>query len=159
MSSRSFYELFDSKADLVAEVARSLAEAFIQRWDEIFEATDDLVLNIDRGLHAYLELFRVAHVDLDHLRGKAGTIVRNVRRATVQEIGARMTKELQRAYERGELGSPPDPVRVEILLNGIVGVSFRYYSDGRRDALQALHPAIVALVRDSLLQRRSRATS
>lgn len=152
MSSRSFYELFDSKADLVAEVVQSLSERFLQRWDEIVQETDDLALRMDRGLRAYLELFRVAHVDLEHLGGQAGQMVREIRRATVRDVTVRMLDALQGAYERGELQRPPDPVRVELLFTGIEGLSFRYYSDDRREALRSLHPALMAIMTEALLE-------
>lgn len=153
MSSRSFYELFDSKADLVAEVVRSLGQGLVQRLDEIFAETRDLGERIDRGLRAYLDIFRVAHVDLEHLSGEAGVVVRDVRRATVRDITERMTEALRAAHERGEIERPPDPVRVELLFTGIEGLSIRYYSEGRRDELRALHPLLVALVSEGLGMR------
>lgn len=159
MSSRSFYELFDSKADLVAEVVRTLGQGLVEHLDEIFAETEDLGERIDRGLRAYLDIFRVAHVDLEHLGGEAGVVVRDVRRATVRDIAARMTEALRGAHARGEVARAPDPVRVELLFTGIEGLSIRYYSEGRRDELRALHPLLVELVSEGLLGRGPEPTS
>lgn len=54
MFSRSFYELFDSKADLVAEVAQQQWQWLSDTLKAVFEETEDPLERIDRGLRTYL---------------------------------------------------------------------------------------------------------
>ena len=91
--------------------------------------------------------------------GAAGVVIRDVRRATVRDIAARMTEALRVAHERGEIPRPPDRVRVELLFTGIEGLWIRYYGEGRREELRALHPVRMAFVIEGLLGARAAPTS
>ena len=52
---------------------------------------------------------------------------------------------LEFLYERGEIARVPPRAAVELLLTGIEGMSFRYYSEGRREDLLALHPVLLSV--------------
>jgi hypothetical protein len=52
---------------------------------------------------------------------------------------------LEFLYQRGEIKQVPPRAAVELLLTGIEGMSFRYYSEGRREELLALHPVLLAV--------------
>jgi AcrR family transcriptional regulator len=146
MSSRSFYEFFDSKDDLVAAVVQEQGRAFIRRLQEIFEKANDPLERIDRGLRAYLDLFTAWPVDLERMGGRAGARVREARRGFVREITEMVVRELALLHAAGRVSRLADPVGVELILTGIEGISFRYYSEGRIGELQALRSAFVDLL-------------
>jgi AcrR family transcriptional regulator len=146
MSSRSFYEFFDSKEDLVAEVVQQQGQWLIDEIKAVLEQTEDPLERIDLGLRAYLSLFSVPTIDLDRLAGAAGERVREARRLYVREITDMVVRALSVAQESGLVSRVPDRLGVELILTGIEGLSFRYYAAGRGAELLELHPAILALL-------------
>ena len=146
MSSRSFYEFFDSKEDLVAEVVQQQGQWLVGAIEAVFEETDDPLERIDRGLRAYLSLFSVPTIDLDRLAGAAGDRVRAVRLRYVRELADAVFRVLTEIHEQGQSSRPPDRLGVELILTGIEGLSFRYYAAGRGAELVELHPSFMALL-------------
>jgi AcrR family transcriptional regulator len=146
MSSRSFYEFFDSKEDLVAEVVQQQGQGLIDGLKTVVEKTEDPLERIDHGLRLYLGLFSGSTIDLDRLAGAAGDQVRGVRRRYVREITDMLFDGLALAHERGLVSRPPDRLSIELVLTGIEGLSFRYYAAGRGAELLDLHPAFRAIL-------------
>ena len=146
MSSRSFYEFFDSKEDLVAEVVQQQGKWLIEALAAVFEQTEDPFERIDLGLRAYLRLFSVPTIDLDRLAGAAGDRVRQARLLYVREIADVIFRLLSEIHEKGQSSRPPDRLGVELILTGIEGLSFRYYAAGRGAELLELHPSFLALL-------------
>jgi AcrR family transcriptional regulator len=146
MSSRSFYEFFESKEDLVAEVVQQQGQWLIDTLKAVFVQTEDPLERIDRGLRAYLGLFSVPTIDLDRLAGAAGDRVREARRLYVREITDMVVRELSLAHDSGLVSRVPDRLSVELILTGIEGLSFRYYAAGRGAELVELHPVFLALL-------------
>jgi len=146
MSSRSFYEFFDSKEDLVAEVVQQQGKWLIEALAAVFEQTEDPFERIDLGLRAYLSLFSVPTIDLDRLAGAAGDRVRQARLLYVREIADVIFRLLSEIHEKGQSSRPPDRLGVELILTGIEGLSFRYYAAGRGAELLELHPSFLALL-------------
>lgn len=142
MSSRSFYEFFDSKEDLVASVVSVAGKAVVARFQEILAETEDPVERIDRGLQLFLDLFSQLPVDLESLGGAAGREVRSARRDYVREAIQLVLGELSVAHEKGVIPSKPNHVFVELVLTGVEGMAFRYHSEGRQSELRDLHPVI-----------------
>jgi AcrR family transcriptional regulator len=151
MSSRSFYDFFDSKEDLVAEVVQERGQWLIDALKALFEQTDDPFERTDRGLHAYLRLFAIPTMDLDRLAGAAGDRILEGRRHYLQEITDMIVRELSRHHESGRVSQAPDRLIVELVLTGIEGLSFRYHAAGRGAELVELHPAILKLLARALL--------
>jgi AcrR family transcriptional regulator len=151
MSSRSFYEHFDSKEDLVASVVQEAGQELLDDLRALFEQVEHPVERIDRGLRLFLDLFGRVPVDIETLGGSAGQRVREVRRDTVREITDLVLAELVLWHESGHTAKPPDPVYVELVLTGIEGMAFRYYSEDRRDELSQLHPTIMELLQRAFL--------
>ena len=118
MSSRSFYEFFDSKEDLVASVVSVAGKAVVARLQAIFGETQDPVERIDLGLQLFLDLFSQLPVDLESLGGAAGREVRAARRDYVREAIQLVVGELAVAHEQGVISSRPNHVFVELLLTG-----------------------------------------
>jgi AcrR family transcriptional regulator len=146
MSSRSFYDHFASKDDLVAEIVRDQGRRLLDRLREIFRETKDDRARVERAVRAYLELFPVGTVDLERLGGEAGQRVREVRQTVVTEMTDLVHRQYQHAYERGIVARLPERSEVELLLTGVEGLSFRYYSEGRREELLGLHPVFWRLL-------------
>lgn len=151
MSSRSFYEFFDSKEDIAAEVVDVIARGLVARFQKVLAETEDPIERISRMLETYLGLFPSIRFDLDQIGGAAGQRVREVRRTYVAQIARTATRELKLAHERGQIPRSPDPIAVDLIIHGIEGLSFRYFAEGRTDELAALHPRFVDLLVRALL--------
>jgi AcrR family transcriptional regulator len=116
MSSRSFYEHFQSKDDLFASVANLIGKAFVGSLRSIFAETADPRVRIDRGLHAFFDLFSQMPIDLESLGGNAGQAVRDARRESVREITDLVLRELKVMREQGRVAEAPDRASVELIL-------------------------------------------
>ena len=151
MSSRSFYEFFDSKEDIAAECVDAIARGLVARFQTVLADTEEPIERISRMLETYLSLFPSIRFDLDRIGGAAGQRMREVRRTYVTQIAQTATRELQLAHERGQIPRRPDPIAVDLIVHGIEGLSFRYFAEGRTDELAALHPRFVDLLVRALL--------
>jgi AcrR family transcriptional regulator len=143
MSSRSFYDHFVSKEDVVAEIVREQGRRLMGNLEAIYRDTKDEVERVDRSILAYLELFPAGSVDLERLGGDAGQRVREVRENYVGAVTDLVLEQFQRAFARGVVARVPERVELELVLTGIEGLSFRYYSEGRRDELLRLQPLLL----------------
>jgi AcrR family transcriptional regulator len=152
MSSRSFYELFASKEDLVAEYVERAAEGLVKRLREVSEATEDPIERIDLSVRTFIEILPAIRLDLDALGGEAGRRTRDARKNAVREISRFIVRDLERAHREGHLPSPPDPVAVELLMTGVETMSLRYFGEGRGAELEQLRPSFVAVLARSVLR-------
>ncbi|NNL67212.1 MAG: TetR/AcrR family transcriptional regulator [Myxococcales bacterium] len=146
MSSRSFYQFFESKEDVVVEVIHAVMGAFLRNLEAVFAATEDPIERIDRGTAAALEIFVGATLDLHALGGAAGARATEARTHYVRRISAMITRELGLAHERGQVAAPPDPAAVELLVTGVEGVGLRFMAEGRSEELRRLHPVLMGLL-------------
>ncbi len=146
MSSRSFYDHFVSKEGIVAEIVRDRGRVLIGTLEEIYRSTKNDVERVDRALRAYLELFPAETVDLEKIGGEAGQRVREMRDHYIESITDLVVAQYQRAHERGLVARVPARFEVELLLTGLAGLSFRYYSEGRRAELIELQPELLSLL-------------
>jgi AcrR family transcriptional regulator len=145
MSSRSFYEHFASKEDLVAAIVEELGARLLAELEAILGApSEDLRDQTDRALRAFLELLPTAAIDLERLGGNAGRRVGEVRRLLVQAITDVVLRHMERLHGEGRLPRAPARPAVELVLTGIEGLGLRYYGEGRRDELLALRPVLLA---------------
>jgi AcrR family transcriptional regulator len=143
MSSRSFYDHFVSKEDLVAELVRDQGRRLVGNLEQIFRETKDDYERADRAMRAYLELFPAGTVDLERLGGEAGQRVREVRQKYVIALTELVLRQYERAFGRGAIARVPPRAAIELVLTGIEGLSFRYYSEGRREELLGLQPVLL----------------
>ena len=147
MSSRTFYDYFESKDELVAEMFLSQARRFVAELIEISRRTREPVARCDQALEAYFELFPAAStIDFERLGGAAGERVRAERRRCVNLIADEIVSDLERSRAHGALTRAPDRARIELILTGIEGLSLRYYSEGRYAEFAALRPMIRELL-------------
>jgi|GEM_PF-1782645 len=144
MSTRSFYEHFASKEDLVAAIVEEIAERLLVELEAILaEPADDLASQSDAALRAFLERLPTAAIDLERLGGNAGRRIGEVRRRLVQAITDLLLRHLERLHREGRLVREPTRPAVELVLTGIEGLALRYYGDGRREELLAMRPALL----------------
>jgi AcrR family transcriptional regulator len=148
MSTRSFYEFFDSKEDLVAELARERAETFLRRMQEVLQDADDFMLAIDRLLYTFLRDLPVVLLDLEKLGGAAGQRVREIRNHYRNEIMSLLAEAISNMEARGVIERQPSPMTLILVLAGIEGITMGYQSEGRREDLLALHPALLEAIRE-----------
>jgi AcrR family transcriptional regulator len=147
MSSRTFYDHFDSKDDLVAEMFLTQARRFVASLMEIARRTRGPVARCDQALEAYFELFPAATtIDFERLGGAAAERIRTERRRCVNLITDGIFSELERLHASGGIAKPPDRARIELILTGIEGLSLRYYSEGRTAEFAKLRPMIRELL-------------
>jgi AcrR family transcriptional regulator len=146
MSTRSFYEFFDSKEDLVAALASERAETFLKQMADVLQDSDDFILAIDRLLYTFLRDLPVVLIDLEKLGGAAGQRVREIRNHYRNEIMALLTRAIESMVERGILERQPNPMSLILVLTGIEGIAIGFQSEGRREDLMALHPALLEAV-------------
>jgi AcrR family transcriptional regulator len=149
MSSRSFYQLFDSKDDLLVAYVEQTAQSLVADLAAVLAEERDPLTCVERALGLYLDIFSsVIQMDLEGLGGAAGRRVRQVRSDSVREISRAIYEQLGNAHEDGRIAREPDRVTVELVVTGIEGISFRYLARGRTRELKRLRPTFVsALVR------------
>jgi AcrR family transcriptional regulator len=147
MSSRSFYDHFDTKEDLVVEIFLSQARRFLAELMEIVRTTRGPVACCDLALGAFCELFPAATViDFENLGGAAGERIREERRRCVNLITDAIVREIERLRAHGAVATAPDRARIELVVTGIEGLSMRYYSEGRHAELVKLQPMMRELL-------------
>src|SRR4029453_2251815 len=117
MSSRSFYEHFESKEDLVASIVDELGARLLQELRAILaEPEQDAQAQTEGGLRAFLELLPSARVDVEQLGGEAGRRIGEVRRRLVQAITDLVHAHLGRLHARGTISRTPARVEVELIM-------------------------------------------
>lgn len=146
MSSRSFYELFGSKDDLVAAYVDRAAVGLVRNLRTVWLQSSDPLQRIDRGVEAFLEILPGIRVDLDEIGGEAGRRTREARKNAVREVSRLVVVDLQRAYEDGRLAEPPDPMTVELVMTGLETMILRYFAEGRRSELAQLRQTFTQLL-------------
>lgn len=139
MSSRSFYEFFDSKEELVIALAKERADTFLEQMLEALRATDDLDVGVDNVLRVFLENLPVVLLELESLSGTTGKQVRDVRSHYRGEISRIMVEEIARLAGAGVIESVPSPMALSLVIAGIEGIVIRYHGEGRREDLLALY--------------------
>ena len=147
MSSRTFYDHFESKDELVAEIFMTQARGFVAKLMEIAQRVRGPVERCDLALEAFFERFPAATtIDFERLGGAAGERVRAERRRCVNLIADGIVSDLERMHSNGAMTHPPDRARIELVLTGIESMSIRYYSEGRTGELALLRPMMRELL-------------
>ncbi|MCL4685206.1 TetR/AcrR family transcriptional regulator [Myxococcota bacterium] len=146
MSSRSFYEHFESKEDLLLALIHETGREIVAQLEKIFASVEQPRDRIDHGLAAYLRAFAGTPLDLEKLGEGASGRVQKLLRHYVQEITVRVVRELESLFAEGVIQHAPDPLAVEVLLLGLLGVASRFVAEGRADELVTLQPRLSALL-------------
>ena len=143
MSSRSFYDYFDTKEDLLLELIHEAGRTLLTDFEQIFASAADPPELIKRAVAAYLAAFAGTPLDLEKLGESASKPVQRQLRDIVRKVGVVVARELERQHALGTMTRRADPVELEILLLGLLGLASSYVADGRREELASLQPNIV----------------
>jgi AcrR family transcriptional regulator len=146
MSSRSFYDHFESKEDLLVALIHETGSEILAELDRVFVSEPDHAVRVDRALDAYLAAFAGTPLDLEKLGESASGRVQKLLRHYVREISVRVEQELQRVWREGVIRREPDPLVLEVLLLGLLGLASRYVAEGRADELASLKPRLGAFL-------------
>lgn len=147
MSSRSFYQHFSSKEDLIAQLVEDVGAEILAAVEADFrEPLADPVAQTARALGTFLERLPAVAIDLTRLEGTiAGRVVR-LRERVVRALTEVVHRHLVGLHESGRAPRRPDRAEVEVLIGGIAELGIRYYSEGRRSELLELQPSLVHLL-------------
>ena len=147
MSSRSFYQHFGSKEDLIAEMVEEVGAEILAAIEADFaEPLGRATEQTARALGTYLARLPSVAIDLTRLEGTiAGRVVR-LRQRVVHALTDVVHRYALSLHDAGRAPRRPERAEVEVLIAGIAELGIRYYSEGRRDELLALEPALVRMV-------------
>lgn len=146
MSTRSFYEHFASKEDLVVRLVDGAGSALLRDMEAVFEGTHDPRERLQRGLRAFLDAYSRTPVDVDRLGETAPLRVMQTRRRYLYPIAGLVAEAIADAHRRGLVARPPDPIAVEVVLAGVDALASRYVAEGRVDELPELHAVLAELL-------------
>ena len=147
MSSRSFYDHFASKEDLLIALIHETGSEILAELEQVFATEPDPIARVDRALDAYLAAFAGTPLDLEKLGESASGRVQKLLRHYVGEIAVRVQRELERVWREGIIRREPDPLVLEVLLLGLLGLASRYVAEGRADELASLQPRLSLFLR------------
>jgi AcrR family transcriptional regulator len=142
MSSRSFYDHFESKEDLLIALIHETGRDILAQLETVFATEQGHVERIERALDAYLAAFAGTPLDLEKLGESASGRVQKMLRLYVREISVLVEEQLDRVWREGVLPRPPDPVVLEVLLLGLLDLASRFVAEGRVDELATLRPRL-----------------
>jgi AcrR family transcriptional regulator len=143
MSSRSFYQFFESKEDLVTQLAQHRGDTLLAEMEKALVDANDMWESIDQLLRIYLELLPMVVVDLEWLSGTVSQRIRRLRDTYRERIGQLLIREMARMAEAGIAPTGPDPMSIALVIAGIENISIGYHHAGRREELLVLHPQIM----------------
>jgi AcrR family transcriptional regulator len=149
ISSRSFYELFVNKEQLVIELAIHRGDEFVARLESVVAECDTALEAVERSLAAFLESLPWVILDLERMSGSVSQRAREVRdlyRAKISEVLMRHISTIAASVPVSPK-EVPDPMSMLVVLAGIEGLAVRFYQEGRPKELRALHPQLVNALR------------
>jgi AcrR family transcriptional regulator len=131
MSTKSFYEHFASKDELVLAIFDHSAQQFLAQTRRVLDADlppEDTARTI---LRSFLSLFpaTVLHFETAYPRQLAK--LRAMRRAAVEAATDLAFEHLARLHARGEVQAAPNRVVVEFAMTGALDLAMRYFVEGR----------------------------
>lgn len=152
MSSRSFYELFENKEELVIGLAMQRGDEFLARLESAVAESDNVLEAVERMVTSFLEDLPWVMLDLERISGTMSSRVREIRDVYREKIADVLMRQIQFVVKAGLIApeDAPSPMSLLLLLSGIEAFAIRYYGEGRQQALSALHPQLMAALRELL---------
>lgn len=145
MSSRTFYEHFDSKEDVLIELMAEAGRRLVAEIDAIM-TTSDGEERIDRFLDAYLTACTSTPLDIDSLGDGLTSRVQQELREGVRDAALQVSVALARMWDAKSMRPPPQPAAIEVALLGLLGIASRYVHERRVGELALIRPALHGLL-------------
>ena len=148
MSSRAFYQVFESRDALILELAREMGEHFLERLEAVPDPPETPDTEVaDRLLDAYVEV-AAPLVALDGARLPRSTADRlqEIRAGLLEGSLDVMFQRFERAVRAGRLTALPDRTAFEIVLRGVESLTADLSRRGRLRELEALRASIRKLL-------------
>ncbi|MAE96693.1 MAG: hypothetical protein CL910_18755 [Deltaproteobacteria bacterium] len=143
MSTRSFYECFGSKDELLLSLIRVSAERFIARIDAAFSGLEDPSTAIGPIIEAYLELVPLITLDRATLAPETAAAREEIRHEYFARLRDGIVARLQQGVEAGLMRRVPDPTVIDIIILGVEALTMRYHEEGRLEELAGLQPQLL----------------
>ena len=149
MSSRAFYQVFESRDALILELARETSEHFLEQLEAVPDPSETLDAEqvTDRLLDAVVEV-AAPLVALDGARLPRSTAERlqKIRAGMRDDSVDHMYQRFERAVRAGLLTALPDRTAYEIVVRGIESLTADLSRRGRLHELDALRASIRTLL-------------
>jgi AcrR family transcriptional regulator len=149
MSSRAFYQVFESREALILELAGQMAARFLERLEAVPDPSETLDTEqvSDRLLDAYVEV-AAPLVALDGARLPPSTAekLQRIRASLLERSLDLMFERFERAVRAGRLTALPDRTAFEIVMRGVESLTADLSRHGRLSELEALRASIRRLL-------------
>ena len=149
MSSRAFYQAFDSKDALILALAREIAERFLQRLEAVPNpsGSPDAERVADLLLDPYVEIAApLVALDGTRLARSTADTLRKIRADLIERSLDVMFEKFERGVRAGVLAELPDRTAYGIVLRGVESLTADLSRRGRLPELEALRASIRKLL-------------
>jgi AcrR family transcriptional regulator len=146
MSSRTFYEHFASKEEVLIELMNLAGQRMVAEIDTIMttSAGDE---RIELFLNAYLRACTSTPFDIDTLGEGLTSRVQQTLREGVRDAALQVGVAIRRVWDPKSSRPPPEAAAIEVLLLGLLGLASRYVHERRVGELALVRPALRSLLR------------
>ena len=148
MSSRAFYQVFPSRDALILELAREMAEQFLERLAAVPDPPETAEAEIaDRLLDPFEEIASpLVALDGARLPRAAADELHEIRARVLEGTLELMFERFERSFRAGRLTAMPDRTAFEIVLRGVESLAAHLSRTGRLEELKRLRPSIRQLL-------------
>jgi AcrR family transcriptional regulator len=145
MSSRTFYEHFATKEDVLIELMKQAGQRLVEELDTIMRTTEGDE-RIERFLNAYLRVCTSMPFDIDSLGDGLTSRVQQTLREGVRDAALHVAEAIARVWDPKAPSPPPEPAAIEVILLGLLGLASRYVHERRVGELAVVRPALRGLL-------------